>query len=41
MIRYSEAFKLAAVRELERDGLTFAEQRRKYGLGKLPAADGE
>ena len=34
VMRYSEAFKLAAVRELERDGLTFAEQRSKYGLGE-------
>jgi len=34
VMRYSEAFKLAAVRELERDGLTFEEQRSKYGLGE-------
>lgn len=34
VIRYSEAFKLGAVRELEREGLSFAEQRSKYGLGE-------
>src|SRR5690349_5288418 len=31
-IRYSEAFKLAVVRELERDGSTLAEVQRKYGI---------
>ena len=33
-MRYSEAFKLEAVRELERDGLAFNELQCKYGLGK-------
>ena len=33
-MRYSEAFKVGAVRELEREGLSFAEQRSKYGLGE-------
>lgn len=32
-IRYSEAFKLEVVRELERDGLPFEQVRRKYGIG--------
>jgi transposase len=32
-IRYSEAFKMEVVRELERDGLPFDEVRRKYGIG--------
>ena len=32
-IRYSEAFKLEVVRELERDGLPFEHARRKYGIG--------
>jgi transposase len=32
-IRYSEAFKLEVVHELERDGLCFEEVRRKYGIG--------
>jgi transposase-like protein len=31
-IRYSEAFKLAVVGELEREGLAFEEIRRKYGI---------
>jgi len=31
-IRYSEAFKMEVVRELERDGLLFDEVRRKYGI---------
>jgi transposase-like protein len=31
-IRYSEAFKLEVVRELERDGMLFDEVRRKYGI---------
>ena len=30
-IRYSEAFKMEVVRELERDGLLFDQVRRKYG----------
>ena len=34
VMRYSEAFKLEAVRELERDGLAFNELQCKYGLGK-------
>lgn len=34
-IRYSEAFKLEVVRELERDGLPFGHVRRKYGIGGL------
>lgn len=32
-IRYSEAFKMEVVRELERDGLPFDQVRRKYGIG--------
>jgi transposase-like protein len=32
VIRYSEAFKLAMVRELEREGQTFESVRRKYGI---------
>src|SRR5436305_14267209 len=31
-IRYSEAFKMAAVRELEEQDLAFEEIRRKYGI---------
>jgi transposase-like protein len=31
-IRYSEAFKLAIVRELEQEGLPFEHVRRKYGI---------
>ena len=34
VMRYSEAFKVGAVRELEREGLSFAEQRSKYGVGE-------
>jgi transposase-like protein len=32
-IRYSEAFKIGVVRELEREGLLFDHVRRKYGIG--------
>ncbi len=32
-IRYSEAFKMAVVRELESQDLPFEEMRRKYGIG--------
>ena len=32
-IRYSEAFKMEVVRELERDGMSFEHVRRKYGVG--------
>ena len=32
-IRYSEAFKLELVRELERGGINFAACQRKYGVG--------
>ena len=32
-IRYSEAFKMAVVREVEQDRLSFAGAARKYGLG--------
>ncbi len=32
-IRYSEAFKMAVVRELESEDLPFEEMRRKYGIG--------
>jgi transposase-like protein len=32
-IRYSEAFKMEVVRELERDAMTFGKIRRKYGIG--------
>jgi transposase-like protein len=32
VIRYSEAFKLEVVRELERDGMPFDQVRRKYGI---------
>jgi transposase-like protein len=31
-IRYSEAFKMEVVRELEREGLFFAQAKRKYGI---------
>ena len=31
-IRYSEAFKMAVVRELEEQDLTYAHMRRKYGI---------
>ena len=31
-IRYSEAFKMQVVRELERDGLCYTEVQRKYGI---------
>lgn len=33
VIRYSEAFKMEAVRELESRGLTIIAVRRKYGIG--------
>ena len=32
-IRYSEAFKLEVVHKLEREGLSFEEVRRRYGIG--------
>ena len=32
VVRYSEAFKLEVVRELERDGMPFDQVRRKYGI---------
>lgn len=32
VIRYSEAFKLEVVRELESSGLPFGEVRRRYGI---------
>ena len=32
-IRYSEAFKIEVVRELEAEGRPFEEVRRKYGIG--------
>jgi transposase-like protein len=32
-IRYSEAFKMAVVRELEQRDLPYAHVRRKYGIG--------
>ena len=32
-IRYSEAFKVTVVRELEREGQAFEAVRRKYGIG--------
>jgi transposase len=32
-IRYSEAFKMEVVRELESEGKAFEELRRKYGIG--------
>jgi transposase-like protein len=31
-IRYSEAFKMQVIRELEEDDLSFAQVRRKYGI---------
>lgn len=31
-VRYSEAFKVSVVRELEREGLAFEVVRRKYGI---------
>jgi len=33
VIRYSEAFKMEVVRELEAGGKSFDEVRRKYGIG--------
>ena len=33
VIRYSEAFKLAVVRELEQEGTAFEHVQRKYGIG--------
>ncbi len=38
-IRYSEAFKMAVVRELEEQDLPFEHVRRKYGIGS-PATVG-
>ena len=35
VIRYSEAFKIEVVRELERENLPFAHVRRKYGIKGL------
>ena len=32
-ILYSEAFKIEVVRKLEKEGLTFHEVRRRYGIG--------
>jgi len=32
-IRYSEAFKMAGVREVEQQDLAFEQVRRKYGIG--------
>lgn len=32
-IRYSEAFKIKLVAEIEREGLAFREAQRKYGIG--------
>jgi transposase len=32
-VRYSEAFKMSVVAELERDGVPFDTLRRKYGIG--------
>jgi|SRR6516162_62190 transposase-like protein len=32
-IRYSEAFKMAVVREVEQQDLAFEQVRRKYGIG--------
>ena len=32
-IRYSEAFKMAVVRELEQSQVAFEQMRRKYGIG--------
>ena len=32
-VRYSEAFKMEVVRELEAEGRSFEELRRKYGIG--------
>jgi transposase-like protein len=32
-VRYSEAFKMEVVRELEAEGKSFDELRRKYGIG--------
>lgn len=34
-IRYSEAFKMAVVRELEAGDLPFEHVRRKYGIGSI------
>ena len=33
IIRYSEAFKMEVVREMEADGLSCSATRRKYGIG--------
>ena len=35
-IRYSEAFKMAVVREVEQRDLPFDQVRRKYGIGGCP-----
>jgi transposase-like protein len=35
-IRYSEAFKMAVVREVEQEDLPFEQVRRKYGIGGGP-----
>jgi transposase-like protein len=35
-IRYSEAFKMAVVREVEQQDLPFDQVRRKYGIGGCP-----
>lgn len=35
-IRYSEAFKMAVVREVEQQDLAFDQVRRKYGIGGCP-----
>lgn len=32
VIRYSEAFKIQVVSEVEREGITFEEARKKYGI---------
>ena len=39
-IRYSEAFKIQIVRELEAGGINVAQIRRKYGIGGGPAIRG-
>lgn len=38
-IRYSQAFKLELVRELESSGESFEQVRRKYGLGRSTLQD--
>src|SRR5262245_4053844 len=40
VIRYSEAFKLTVVREVEQQDLPFEQVRRKYGIGGCATVQG-